>query len=206
MSILFYLNRPLLSVFFITQCFFGNIISLDETVEFDENPPSPFLSEVGEYDFNSLRYNPQVLMDTNGNHFAIWLVTNGTTTSLEGSLKLANGNWKIPVLLTTQGFNVYKQKMVMNQEGNVLIIWLERNNNSSISRVCCYRLNKNGFIGLFFISTPDQYVLEDFVPNINDSGIMSLVWSAYVGQQRSLFYSSSNFNNGIWTPPIKIIN
>lgn len=152
-----------------------------------------------------LRYNPLIYVDNNGNYIGIWSTKSDDSLGIEGAIKLSTAsNWSTPVLLSNEKYTCGNPKVVMNQNGQLLIAWVEKYQLQS--RLCALCATAEGFNTTQVLTPKTNYVLDEFKPTINESGQMSIIWSAMnSSQKRCLFFSSALFND-IWSQPASVIN
>jgi uncharacterized repeat protein (TIGR01451 family) len=75
---------------------------------------------------------PQVAIDPNGDAVAVWLLSNGTTTTVQTASRPTGGSWSSPTDLSESGQNAAQAQVAIDRAGDVIAIWERSNGTNTI--------------------------------------------------------------------------
>jgi Bacterial Ig-like domain len=150
-------------------------------------------------------FDPQISVDANGNAIAVWRQTDSGASSISSVLanrySAASGTWGIAVLLENGANSAGSPKIVIDSQGNAIVVWLQFDGAFSSVYANHYNATSNTWGSAVLIETGAVDVYDIDI-TIDTSGNALAVWeqndSAGIIGLQDIYANRYNASNKTW--------
>jgi hypothetical protein len=125
-------------------------------------------------------FNPQIVLDAEGNATAVWLQMNGNHRTLQISFKSFEGNWQfIPSFLTAVERDISDLQIRVDEVGNLLVFWIQPHETENTILSIKKPAEENWSSNINKWTYPPESC--DPKMTIDPAGMMAVVWQSFDG-------------------------
>jgi hypothetical protein len=145
-------------------------------------------------------YEPEVVMDDNGNAIAVWYQYDGSYLSIYANV-YSNGSWGVATLLEHNEGEARSPQIAMNGSGHAIVTWFQEDGTGVFSIYYC--IYSDGSWGEAMLLENEKGNASSSYIAMNDDGDVVAVWCQYDDSDILNMYASS-YVNGSWTAQISL--
>jgi len=151
-----------------------------------------------ENDNTDSAYNPQVVIDTNGNAMAIWYQSDGTRNNiLANRFHVLSGSWQGATLIESGTGNAYNPQIAVDDSGNAMAIWYQSDGTRNNIWANHFDVLSGSWQGAALIESDTGDASSPQVA-VDDSGNAMAVWYQSDGSAYSIYANHFDALSGSW--------
>lgn len=148
---------------------------------------------------------PKIAMDSNENIYAVWEEQTTGLNDIMFSSRAPAGNWTTPELISVNSLDSTMPLIAVNAGGDVVVIWNSVDTTLGINSVYGAILPFEGsWTTSERVSTSSEDAQPDYQLNIDSSGNIVAIWSAFVINDQQVIRSAIGTVSGGWDAAVQV--